>query len=348
MDSKNHIDDQNIVLCASIYHIFVALMVIYSRKIADNSFILLTTHEKEQFEHFQRILPRLEKLGIPCELRLRNKKHELLGIEFLKTKEQYKRVISRIGTSKFHFINFSWNFSGPFRTSISWYKASASSEFFEEGAMCYATPRDKNWKKTIKHLIGIREDFYKDEKLERIYVQRPEFFPEEYADKTETINLKKLADSLSVEEKDAILSVFLQEKEINSINNKVNNAVVLFTQPLSEDSYITEEQKIKMYDALCDKLSKYGNVVAKLHPRDKSQYGFQKAVAVLAAGYPSELLLLFPIQFDLAVGVCTSAVVSANSKRGINLNNEFLRTLDASFMDHIDEIIGENSDAGPY
>lgn len=86
----NNDSEKNIILCASIYHLFVALMIIYSRKIQGRVYLLLTTHEVGQYEHFKRIYPQLNKLGIPCEIRLRNKKHELLGIEARITKNNIK------------------------------------------------------------------------------------------------------------------------------------------------------------------------------------------------------------------------------------------------------------------
>ncbi len=330
-----------IILCSSIYHLFVALMIIYIRNISDNVFLLLTTHEKAQYDRFNEIQPRLKKLNIPFEIRLRNKKHEILGIEAIKSKQQLKRVLKQIGTNQFHFINFSWNFSGPFRTSISWYKVCDTSEFFEEGAMCYATPQDKKWKKTIKRIIGIREDFYKDEKLKKIHVQKPELFPKEYLNKIEVLNLGLYANRLKPEKKDIILKAFLKDKEIGLINQMCeDNLISLFTQPLSEDGYINEKQKIYLYKTILEYLLKLGKVVVKLHPRDKTQYDFGNNVIVLEGSYPSELLLLFPLEFSYAIGICTSAVVSSKASKCINLSNDYLKSLDNSFLEKLDELIG--------
>lgn len=126
-------------------------------------------------------------------------------------------------------------------------------------------------------------------------------------------------------------------KHIDSITN--NNGAVLFTQPLSEDEYITEEHKIYLYTAICEKVSKYGDVIVKLHPRDTSDYRFKNALYVLEAGYPSELLLLFPIKFAIGIGICTSAVISCNADKGINLCNDYLKSLDDDFLNQIDSLI---------
>lgn len=329
-----------LILCASIYHLFVALMIIYSRDLSDKVFLLLTTHEKAQYDVFLKIQPKLERLGIPFEIRLRNKKRELLGIEAIKSKQQIKRVFNLIGSEDFHFINFSWNFSGPFRTSASWYKACNSAEFFEEGAMCNATPQDKKWKKTIKSFLGIRGDFYKDNKLESINVQKPELFPKEYSEKIKTLNLELTAKSLTRENQYKILSVFLDDNEIESIRQICSdNLIVLFTQPLSEDGYIDENHKVQLYTTIYDYLSQRGRVVVKLHPRDKTNYYFTNSAILLGSDYPSELLLLFPVEFALAIGICTSAVISCKAKKSINLSKDYLKILDESFLKKLDKII---------
>ena len=101
---------------------------------------------------------------------------------------------------------------------------------------------------------------------------------------------------------------------------------ILYTQPISEDGYVKEEIKIKIYKELVEYYSKYGKVFVKVHPRDTTQYDFPKEM-ILRGNYPSELLNVLGIKSKFAVGLCTSAVETANAEVRINLNEKFLSEL---------------------
>lgn len=48
---------------------------------------------------------------------------------------------------------------------------------------------------------------------------------------------------------------------------------------------------------------------------------------IIKGNYPSELLNILGIKFKFAVGLCTSAVVTANADVRVNLNEKFLSEL---------------------
>ena len=134
--------------------------------------------------------------------------------------------------------------------------------------------------------------------------------------------------------------MFLGEREFQQLSLlQGDSGILVFTQPLSEDSYISEERKILVYRTICERLSQHGKIVVKIHPRDKTDYKFQNVSVSLSASYPSELLLLFPIEFTYAIGICTSAVVGCNARKCLNLCDDYLKTLDDSFLERIDEVI---------
>ena len=69
-----------------------------------------------------------------------------------------------------------------------------------------------------------------------------------------------------------------------------------------------------------------GKVFVKIHPRDTTQYDFPEGM-IIKGNYPSELLNILGIKFKFAVGLCTSAVVTANADVRVNLNEKFLSEL---------------------
>jgi hypothetical protein len=330
----------DVILCASIYHLFIALMLIGRQDKRNTCLLMLTTHEHPQYLHFLKIAPRLRELGIRFEIRLRDKRAELLGIEMVKTLLQYRRLRHLFPLEGYHLINFSWNFSGPFRTSNFWYRKARSSEFFEEGAMCSATPPDRKLKVFAKKACGICTDFFRDEKLQSINVQQRARFTPELQSKIREFSINEYAASLSDIWRTKILRVFLSDEDIESIERMHGeDVVIVFTQPLSEDGFIPETHKVGLYSRLCSASGKYGQVVLKLHPRDTSHYNFPEVRAVLRGSYPSELLTLFPVHFSLAVGICTSAVVGCRANRQVNVCCDYLKTLDESFFDTFDQLI---------
>ena len=85
-----------------------------------------------------------------------------------------------------------------------------------------------------------------------------------------------------------------------------------------------EEEKIEIYNSIVNYYSKYGKVVVKIHPRDTTHYDFPEDM-ILEGGYPSELLNILGIRFRFAIGICTSAIETAEAEIKINLNDNFLK-----------------------
>lgn len=145
------------------------------------------------------------------------------------------------------------------------------------------------------------------EKVKKIYLTENlcKEIPKGLEKKAEIINLKELWNKKSEEEKKIILNVFEFNPEILK---KVNeNTVMLFTQPLSEDNVITEEEKIELYSKI---LKKYENqsVIIKPHPREKTDYSiYFSNCYVMKEKYPVEILELVGINIKKAVTIFSSA-----------------------------------------
>ena len=78
--------------------------------------------------------------------------------------------------------------------------------------------------------------------------------------------------------------------------------------------------------------SKYGRIFLKVHPRDNSDYSHIDAV-LLSKHWPSELLTVFDIKFDYAVGICTSSITTVKAKKKMNINENFLHDLNYRLVD---------------
>ena len=145
------------------------------------------------------------------------------------------------------------------------------------------------------------------EKVKKIYLTENlcKEIPKGLEKKAEIINLKELWNKKSEEEKKIILNVFDFNPEILK---KVNeNTVMLFTQPLSEDNVITEEEKIELYSKI---LKKYENqsVIIKPHPREKTDYSiYFSNCYVMKEKYPIEILELVGINIKKVITIFSSA-----------------------------------------
>lgn len=150
--------------------------------------------------------------------------------------------------------------------------------------------------------------------VKKIYLTGLAPIPEEIKNKVEIINLKELWNNKTKEEKNEILDIFgFDEDIINKIKNKKN---ILFTQPLSEDRFISEEEKIKLYKKI---ISNYPekDLVIKKHPREKTNYKkYFPEIEILNQSFPAELFDLLDIKFETAITIFSTAALnfSKNSK----------------------------------
>ncbi|MBO7244563.1 MAG: hypothetical protein J6V53_04710 [Alphaproteobacteria bacterium] len=101
-------------------------------------------------------------------------------------------------------------------------------------------------------------------------------------------DLEKLWNEKTEKEKAKIASIFnVNEKTLKLLESK---SVILITQPLSEDSIVSEEEKIQLYKSI---LSNYDldQVVIKPHPREKTNWGeIFPNVPIITRQVPAELL----------------------------------------------------------
>ena len=91
------------------------------------------------------------------------------------------------------------------------------------------------------------------EKIKKIYLTGITEIPELIKDKVEIINLKEKWEKLSFEEKEEILRIFDLKNSDLIKWQKLENRILLITQPLSEDGIISEKEKIEIYKEIVGK-----------------------------------------------------------------------------------------------
>lgn len=292
--------------------------------------LLLNANDAQIYNQFRKIEPVLKSNGYLVSCRLRNKTKDILGLEEIENRMQFKLLEKQWGCDikgQYLLYNFAWNLNYVYSTANMFFKQCKEAYFLEEGALTVINPAQSKVKVLIKKATGTVVDFYKEKKLKAILVQRPEIYPAAWKSKLKVLNVNDLVSSLDENTKNVILRVFMGEFLEDARSGIFENAGIVYTQPLSEDGFITEEKKIKYYQDIIRYYAKYGKPIVKLHPRDLTDYKFDASIKVIPAYFPSELLNLLNIHFLYAVGICTSAVSTTDAEYKMNINENFLKDL---------------------
>lgn len=317
-------------LCVTLYHLYLTMLLINRDDNKEGSVILLNANDEQIYKQFCALEVKLVRNGYKVNCRFRNKVKDILGLEGIENKRQYK-VVKRYWRSSFdegfELYNFAWNCQYVYSTADIFYKKCLKAHFIEEGAMTAINPPQPKWKVLLKKICGASVDFYKDDKIEGIYVQKVELYPAGWAKKLKRLNISALLENLDNEMKDMLLSIFLGDTLVSIQNNNYGRIGIIYTQPLSEDGFIEEELKISYYNEMVRYYCTYGKPIVKLHPRDLSNYNFSTECLVLPSYFPSEILNLLNINFEYAVGICTSAVPNTKARICLNINENFLKDL---------------------
>lgn len=311
-------------VCSTPYHIFVSLCHITSCN--DKGVLYLTTHDENSEKIFLKLKDRL--LTNPniesVIIRKRSRMLDRLMIEKIKDRLEFSKIKVWLEASDYHIYNFCWNPYSLYFISNFLYKKSKKVTFVEDGAMLYAFPQPSNTSLIVKkYLYGIKTDFYKDAKLKKILLQYPEKYPLFLQEKTKHFYLQSLLENSTKEFKENLLAIFVGETEVNIYSDTQNQYVIILTQPLSEDGFVTEEEKYNLYKDIVNQYNREYKIVLKRHPRESTNYQF-KDVLELEGSFPSEMLSILNIHFEKAIGICTSAIYNINATEKINIDENFL------------------------
>lgn len=167
------------------------------------------------------------------------------------------------------------------------------------------------------------------EKIKKIYLTGITEIPELIKDKVEIINLKEKWEKLSFEEKEEILRIFDLKNSDLIKWQKLENRILLITQPLSEDGIISEKEKIEIYKEIVEK-NKLENIMIKSHPREKTNYkNIFPNIELIEGKFPLEILMLLGINFKEVITIFSTAALNFKGRTNVNFigteNNEHLK-----------------------
>lgn len=325
--------DKIIFVCSSPYNILIAASLIMKADLYGKCGLILPTYSQKNIKYFKELTLKMEQQGIICEvINKKNMMHRALGLSDIENRVVMERVLNKLHTQKHEYflVNHTWNKALVCYPASIWFRYCKESIFIEEGYAQIATPDEKPFVLWLKWLYGNQKEFWKDSRVKGIYVQNKEMFSNYPMTELKQFELNT---DFSEEEKQELIGLFVSYQdriEIERLRKEADG--ILYTQPISEDGYVKEKDKIRIYTDIIKYYSKYGKIFVKVHPRDVTQYDFQKEL-ILKGNYPSELLNILGIKFKFAIGLCTSAVETANADVRINLNERFLSELKYEFQE---------------
>lgn len=317
----------DIYVCSTPYHIFVSICLI--KKNENMCSIYLTTNDKEMKRKFEEISIKLlnDKFIESVYIRKRNKYLEFFQFERLKDQFEYRKVIKHKIASSIYL--FPWNPYTLYTLSNFWFKKSDNIILVEDAANVYAFPKPAKWKLILKKIIfNFDENFFDRKKVNEILVQYPDLYYFFQRDKLQKLDLDLLFSDYSVKEKEQLISLFIDDSYIAEMKKLKANVIVILTQPLSEDGYISEAEKIKRYEEIIEMFYKKFDIIIKRHPREKTIYNFE-GVLEFDGSFPSELFTLLEIRFSKAIGICTSAIDFLDAKEKFNTDENFFKHLES-------------------
>lgn len=159
------------------------------------------------------------------------------------------------------------------------------------------------WKRRLKGKIG---KFGVSSKVDKIYLRGILPTPSCIQHKVEYIDIYSLWRAKTEEEKNWIHGFFnFQRSNLELLQSK---KIILFTQPLSEDKVMTEEEKIEIYRKILEK-ENLKDVVIKVHPRELTEYNrYFMGVSILQERTPFELYLFHGLTGKKVITLFSTAV----------------------------------------
>ncbi len=207
-----------------------------------------------------------------------------------------------------------------------------SIKILEDGVLNYTYKPTNKSHKILRKFIGgplsSQSILGYSDNVSEIYLTGLSKIPKGIEGKTRIINLNECwnkCDYIST-----ILQVFSISNDLLHDISSYNN--LLLTQPLSEDGFITELEKIKIYRTLVKDIDN-DTLLIKPHPRETTDYQrYFRNSYIFKHKIPMELLTLLNIKFNNIYTVFSTAAINFHYKTNIhfagtrvhqNLINEF-------------------------
>ncbi len=330
---ENEIRQQNrktVYTCSSVYHVLLAVCLILIIHDYKNFFIVMFSPSKKQLKKFYLLSERMKKFGINnIVIDKHTELHRAIGLSDIENNIVIKRVMREMDVREndFLLVNFSWSQEMVRYPASMYLKRCKEAIFIEEGPAQWVEFGEKAWMRFLKKVYGNQLEFWKMSKIKSIYVRQITKFHDYLTHKLVEFKTDGYFEKMTEEMKDTLLGIFCDSEDKQEIEQMTQLDGIIFTQPISEDGYVTEKKKINIYTELAQFYSKHGSLALKIHPRDTTDYEME-GIRIMKGAYPSELLSILGIRFKFAIGLCTSAIETVNADIKINLNEKFLSELE--------------------
>lgn len=180
-----------------------------------------------------------------------------------------------------------------------------------------------------------------DDHVKEIEVQYPDKLVKRLKHKGKKLELKKMEEELSAENRDKILKLFMCGLQIELTGRK---KLLLITQPLSEDKHMTENQKVEMYNQILKHYVDRYSLFIKPHPREETNY--QEKInynfTSIPQGFPLEMFdYLNGIHFELGITVSSSSLYNINcvDKKIILGRKYFKKLLPSNWFEEHEKVL---------
>lgn len=322
--------EKKIFTCHTMYHVLVALSIIVDNLDYSTCLIIIAPMRKPKDNvcHYSNIVKRIREMGINVLLVDKGGfLKRLFGISEIQNRIMVRRAIRIIKSNKYEYllINMSWNKQVVVYPASLFFKYCKSAIFIEEGAQLWQTPKEKTLYTYCLWLYGNQLNWWKSQKIEYVYAHNTKKIIElgVQDDKAKAFSLQQIFHTFDNQKKNNLCRVFVGEEVLVKLKEGKSRKCIVFTQPLSEDGYVRENEKILLYKEICDFYSSYGEVYLKKHPRDNTDYRISD-VTVIEDRFPSEVFSIVGLRFFVAVGLCTSAINEVLSEYKMNIGPSYL------------------------
>lgn len=115
-----------------------------------------------------------------------------------------------------------------------------------------------------------------------------------------------------------LTKLFLTEtdiRQLEQLSNTSDRMAIVFTQPLFKSGLIKSiDQQVQIVNSLINKFSSSDySFFLKLHPADKADYSKVDVPVTILGNFPSEFFEAFDVNFDMSLGLFSSAVESVKA-----------------------------------
>jgi len=190
----------------------------------------------------------------------------------------------------------------------------------EEGEAIYTTLK-KDLKYYIKRCSAYPLAFGNSKIINRVLVRFPERLSVSIRHKAEKFSLRTLESNLDEEQKENIIRFF----DIHKADFKqTEKALLLITQPLSEDALVEESYKIALYQKMINAYGSDYQLYVKPHPRERTDYSQVFPHSLLVKNdFPIEALSLLGFRFKKVMTLFSTAIHAVDAEESLVLGLDY-------------------------